>query len=115
MELASPDYVYRIPSCSWCVEHGIVDYQFFTVKLDFPEERWFSAVEVKPGNSSVVHHIGLHLVKSEKKGIQGFRRDGGPIWHERESAKLINDYVPGDYYNAKIYPGHQAVRIPKGS
>ena len=32
-----------------------------------------------------------------------------------EAARLINDYVPGDYYNAKIYPSHQAVKIPKGS
>jgi len=32
-----------------------------------------------------------------------------------ENAKLINDYVPGDPYNAKVYPPHQAVVIPKHS
>jgi hypothetical protein len=32
-----------------------------------------------------------------------------------EHAHLINDYVPGDPYNAKTYPAHQAVVIPKHS
>ena len=32
-----------------------------------------------------------------------------------EGAILINDYVPGDIYNAKHYPPEQAVRIPKNS
>lgn len=32
-----------------------------------------------------------------------------------EVAHLINDFVPGDTYNAKIYPADQAVLIPKHS
>jgi hypothetical protein len=32
-----------------------------------------------------------------------------------ERGNLINDYVPGDSYNAKVYPPGQAVRIPKHS
>jgi hypothetical protein len=32
-----------------------------------------------------------------------------------ETAHLINDFVPGDTYNAKVYPEDQAVLIPKHS
>lgn len=113
--IGKPDLVYQIPKPFTVPKHGIVDYQFFTVKLNFPEDRWFRAVEVKPGNTSVVHHIGLHLVKSENREYKGFAAMAALYGLNSEAARLINDYVPGDYYNAKIYPGHQAVRIPKGS
>lgn len=113
--IGKPDYVYKFPKPFVVPKHGIIDYQFFTVKLNFPEDRWFSAVEVKPGDASVVHHIGLHLVKSENKEYKGFAAMAALYGLNTEAARLINDYVPGDYYNAKIYPSHQAVRIPKGS
>ena len=35
---------------------GTVDYQYFVVDPKFKEDKWVSAVEVVPGNRSVVHH-----------------------------------------------------------
>ena len=35
---------------------GSVDYQYFVVDPKFTEDKWISAVEVIPGNRSVVHH-----------------------------------------------------------
>ena len=35
---------------------GSVDYQYFVVDPKFKEDKWVSAVEVIPGNRSVVHH-----------------------------------------------------------
>ena len=35
---------------------GSVDYQYFVVDPKFTEDKWVSAVEVIPGNRSVVHH-----------------------------------------------------------
>jgi hypothetical protein len=112
--IRKPDFVYRIPEPFRVPKSGALEYQFFRVRLDFQEDRWFRAVEVKPGNSEVVHHIGLHLAPSQA----GSRYDGLAAMAllyglNGEMARVINDYVPGDTYNAKTYPPEQAVRIPK--
>ncbi len=112
--IAKPDYVYTIPPFL-VPKNGILDYQFFRVSLDFPKDRWFKAVEVKAGNVEVVHHIGLHVVPSGDKKFTGFTGMAELYGLNSEGAILINDYVPGDTYNAKTYPPEQAVRIPKNS
>jgi len=93
---------------------GTLEYQFFRVRLDLEEDRWFRGVEVKPGNPEVVHHISLHLAPA----VSDKRYDGPAAMVQLyglngERNRAINDFVPGDSYNAKIYPPDQAVRIPK--
>jgi hypothetical protein len=62
-----------------------------------------------------VHHVGLHIVKSGNRQYNGFSGMAALYGFNTERANLLNDYVPGDTYNAKIYPPGQAVRIPQGS
>ena len=40
---------------------GIVEYQYFSVDPGFKEDKWIRASEVRPGNSSVVHHCVLYV------------------------------------------------------
>jgi hypothetical protein len=96
-------------------KHGILEYQFFRVKMRFPEDRWISAVEVKPGNAEVVHHIGLHIVPAGDKEYTGFAGMTALYGLSTELAILLNDFVPGDTYNAVTYPTGHAVRIPKNT
>ncbi len=114
-QIGQPDYVYRIPEPFHVPKHGVLEYQYFRVRLDLPEDRWIRAVEVKPGNAEVVHHIGLHVVQSDDRVYSGFAGMAALYGFTTEGAQLINDYVPGDSYNAKVYPAGQAVRIPKNS
>jgi thiol-disulfide isomerase/thioredoxin len=114
-KIGTPDFVYKMPQPFLVPKTGIVDYQFFRVPLNFTEDRWFQAVEVAPGNVTVVHHIGVHIVPASDKKYEGFSGMTSLYGAAGENGRLINDYVPGDTYNAKIYPLHQAVRIPKGS
>ena len=72
-----------------------------------------SRVEVKPGNAEVVHHIGLHIVEVTGRNFTGMLAMSDLYGLTTERNRLINDYVPGDLYNAKIYPSGQAIRIPK--
>jgi hypothetical protein len=113
--IGKPDFVYKMPEPFKVPKSGIVDYQFFRVPLNFAEDRWFQAVEVKPGNTTVVHHVGVHIVPSSGRKYEGFAGMAALYGIAGEQGRLINDYVPGDTYNAKEYPLHQAVRIPKGS
>ena len=111
--IGKPDFVYRIPEPFRVPKTGTLEYQFFRVRLDLEQDRWFRGVEVKPGNPEVVHHISLHLAPS----VSDTRYDGLAVMAQLyglngERARVINDFVPGDSYNAKVYPPDQAVRIP---
>jgi hypothetical protein len=114
--IGKPDYVYRMPQPFRVPQTGTLEYQFFRVRLDLDEDRWFRGVEMKPGNAAVVHHMGLHVAPSLKpQRNEGLAMMAQLYGLSGESAHLINDYVPGDTYNAKVYPADQAVLIPKHS
>ena len=114
--IGKPDYVFKMPQPFRVPKSGTLEYQFFRVKLDYKEDRWFRAVEIKPGSRQVVHHVTLHVAPSLKdQSFAGFASMAQLYGLNGENAHLINDYVPGDPYNAKVYPAHQAVVIPKHS
>ncbi len=114
--IGKPDYVYRMPEPFRVPRVGSLEYQFFRVRLDLDEDRWFRGVEMQPGNPAVVHHMALHVAPSLKpQRNEGLAMMAQLYGLSGESAHLINDYVPGDTYNAKVYPPDQAVRIPKHS
>jgi hypothetical protein len=115
--IGKPDFVYRMPQPFRVPKSGALEYQFFRVRMDSDKDRWFRAVEIKPGNPEVVHHITLHLAPSLANGDA--KQYSGPATMAQlyglngERAHLINDFLPGDSYNAKTYPPDQAVKIPK--
>lgn len=113
--IGKPDFVFKMTEPFKVPKSGVLEYQFFRVKLNFPQDRWFDAVEIKPGNPEVVHHVSLHLVPAGNREFVGFAGMTALYGLNAGRATLINDYVPGDTYNAKVYPAGQAVRIPAGS
>lgn len=40
---------------------GTVDYQWFTVDPGFVEDKWIMALECRPGNPQVVHHVTVYF------------------------------------------------------
>jgi hypothetical protein len=113
-EIGKPDYMYRLPQPFKVPKSGTLEYQFFRVRMDLAEDRWFRAVEIKPGNPEVVHHISLHLAPSQSdKKYGGLAAMVQLYGLNGERANVINDFVPGDTYNAKVYPSDQAVLIPQ--
>ncbi len=36
---------------------GVVDYQYFAVDPGFKEDKWINAIEARPSNRAIVHHI----------------------------------------------------------
>ncbi len=99
----SPDYdmleEQALPSEGYAVpREGVLDYRYFTVKTDFPEDRWVSALEVKPGAADVVHHVLIAL-----------REANGSI----DERSYLAVYVPGD--TPSVYPEGYAKRLPAGA
>ncbi len=87
------DEPYKVPA------EGVVEYQYFAVDPGWTEDKWIKAVEARPGNRSVVHHIIVFVQPPE--GREGFDRDA------------IGGYAPGD--GADISPEGVATFVPAGS
>ena len=54
--IPTPDVVFEIPTDFHVPATGVLDYQYISVATHFTEDKWVQAVEVRPGDSSVVHH-----------------------------------------------------------
>jgi len=50
---------------------GAVEYQYFPIATGFKEDRWIQAVEVRPGNRKVVHHIVVLSASPARPGPVG--------------------------------------------
>lgn len=83
---------------------GVVDYQRFIVQLDWPEDRWLKAIEPRPGNPAVVHHVVMYLMPPDgpKNGAAG-----------RLRTDWIAAYAPG--LRPIVLPDEMARFVPKGS
>jgi hypothetical protein len=62
-QIGKPDVVLSIPKPFDVAGSGAIAYQFFTVPTNFTEDKWIQALEIRPGERSVVHHI-LVFVKA---------------------------------------------------
>src|SRR3984893_12920647 len=54
---------------------GIVPYQVFVVDPGWKEDRWISAIELRPGNRSVVHHILVFALPAGANTFDPLRAD----------------------------------------
>ncbi len=62
--IPKPDEVVYMPEEYDVPATGTVEYQRFIVDPGWTEDKWIKAMECKPGNASVVHHIIVYLVPS---------------------------------------------------
>ena len=100
--IGSPDIVFEMPAEYTVKPEGVLSYQRFRVSTGFTEDRWVQAIEPRPGDRSVVHHIVVYL------------RD--PNSHEqRGKADLehLAAYAPGDI--PTVLPSGVAKRVPAGA
>ena len=98
----APDVVVPVSSEPFKIPaKGAVRYQYFQQSLSFDEDKWIKAMEVKPGNRAVVHHV---LVFDRKKGT-----DGNIQGHK----SFFAGYVPGT--RSQPFPDGMAKRLPAGS
>ncbi len=64
-QIPEPDQVIYMPEEGYEVPAtGTVEYQRFIVDPGWTEDKWIKAMECKPGNPSVVHHIIVYTVPS---------------------------------------------------
>ena len=98
--LGEPDLIVDVPAYE-VPATGVVDYQNYDIPAELTEAVWVRGIDVKPGNTNVVHHL---LVGSLEPG--------------RESANGVFDnylggYAPGS--GGRLLPEGTGIQILPGS
>jgi len=96
--LGNPDAVLRLPEPQKVPATGVVDYRYVEVTSPFTNEVWLAAMDIKPGNYKVVHHVILYA-----------KWPGGPE-DGNEHGTFIVGWAPGA--SALRYPQGVAKRLP---
>jgi peroxiredoxin len=94
----APDAVYYVPKEYSVPATGVVDYQYFSVDPHFTEDKWLAAVEARPSNPAVVHHI---IVFAQPKGA-----------HDEGRRQFLVGFAPGAM--PLIMPKGYAKFVPAG-
>ena len=104
--LGAPDHVVQLPEPEKLNADGVFDYRYITVPSGLTEDRWLTAVEVRPTTEEAVHHALIFIMyprayrqmqPDPKSGLNGF----------------FASYLPGG--NVQPYPAGTAQFVPAGS
>ncbi len=106
-QIGEPDVVIDMGQDFAVPADGVVPYKVFTVKTDFPEDKWISAMEARAGNLSVVHHAVI-LLRNPKGGLE--LPDKGDMM----GGTLLGALSPGN--TPSVYPeGEQGKILKRGA
>lgn len=56
-QIGEPDMIFKLPAPYTVSADTIDEYKYFDIVTDLPEDVWLQAIECKPDNRDVVHHI----------------------------------------------------------
>lgn len=105
-QLGKPDRIVAAPSNA-IPSTGVMDYIYEDVELNFDGDRWLRAVETRPGDESVLHHLMVFVTAP-----------GEDFWGEERrqqvvSRRFVEGYAPGPHRAIEFDKG-TGVLIPEG-
>lgn len=105
-QIGEPDVVVDMGQDFEVPADGVVPYKYFTVKTDFGEDKFISAMEARAGNLSVVHHAVI-MVRNPRGGIE--LPDKGDMM----GGSLLGALSPGN--TPSVYPEGQGKLLKRGA
>jgi len=90
--IGEPDLVLSMREEYSVPADGVVPYLYFRIPTNFTEDRWVQAVEIKPGDQRVVHHVIATLEDAQRKrvgGLGGITPNKRAIISPPGSARLV--------------------------
>lgn len=105
-QLGKPDQVVAGPSNA-IPSTGVMDYIYEDVELGFDGDRWLRAVETRPGDESVLHHL-MVFVTAPGEDFWGEERQQQAV-----SRRFVEGYAPGPHRAIEFDKG-TGVLIPEG-
>ena len=126
--IGTPDAIFEMQEDYPVAARGTIQYEHFYIPTNFTEEKWLTAVEARPGNRALVHHI-LVFYEAPPDGprvppaIQPNREDSQTPKRERVLGnrpprdtgmpqRLLATYAPGT--DAQVFPAGTALRLAPG-
>ncbi len=114
--LGPPDAVLQ-PEGDYTVRPGNDIYRCFSIPTDGRGDRYISAVEIKPGDRNVVHHViifldptGVSKALDDADAEPGYTSFGGPGF---DAAGIIGGWAPGS--RSRFENDGTAWKIPSGA
>lgn len=115
-----PDMVIEMPKDFHIAAKGTINYQNIRVKVNFPEDMWVVAAEMRAGNPKVVHHMRAIVLPPNAtwmaKAVPGEAYEEGSegMGGAKGGTDLLGKYNPG--LGAQHFDVDDAAKfIPKGS
>lgn len=112
--IGKPDLIYEMEEPYVVPRFRLDEYQFYRIKANYPEDRYIQAIELKPGNKAVVHHIGAIVGPHNEKQLEATKAMFELYGLTGDKVKKVGDYIAGDPFNARTYPEGYALRLPAG-
>lgn len=69
--IGKPDMIFEMPEEAVIPATGVVPYHYYTTETNFKEDVWVEAVESRPGNPKVLHHIIMFVQDPNAQGGDG--------------------------------------------
>jgi hypothetical protein len=100
--IGKPDQVIEMPENYAVPAEGVIEYQHIIVPTGFKEDKWVRAVEIRPGDRSVVHHIIAYVRPPGSRWLRGVE-PGKPVADRarfrniplEDTPEYLLSYTPG--------------------
>ena len=107
--LGTPDLILTMPTAYEIPAQGDDQFRVFVLKTDLPDTRWIRAVDYKPGNRKVVHHI-IAAIDTSGRGRELDAADPKPGY---EAVGGFGDGVPIRGFLPVWTPGSRSRSAPE--
>jgi hypothetical protein len=125
-QIGKPDLVLEMQEDYKVPADGIVQYEYFYIATNFTEPKYVQAIEVRPGNREVVHHVLVNYRAKpdmQRAPVLQFNQEQSqfppstPGLRPRRNdpgmpGRLLATYAPGT--NPQVLPGGTALRLEAG-
>jgi mono/diheme cytochrome c family protein len=113
-QLGEPDLVLRTSGAYEVAAGGRDVYRNFAIPVGLADDKWITAIEVRPGSRAVLHHV-LVFLDEQGEGQRLDGKDGKPGFGgmRLQNAPLIATWAVGGM--PEHLPEGLAIKLPKGS
>jgi len=124
--IGTPDVIFEMQEDYAVPARGTIEYENFYIPTNFTEERWLQAIEARPGNRALVHHILVYyeappdgprtppILQTNREDNRLPERPAGnrPVRPTEFPSRLLATYAPGT--NPQAFPAGTALRLAPG-
>ncbi len=117
--LGTPDVALKSPKPFALEAEGKDVYRNFTLPIDFTEDRYVSAIDFKPENPGIVHHMIVYVDLDGTTVARREGKDGQPGWSVSGGGSGIENEDWAEGWAPGMNPRRQdegiAIKIPRGA